>query len=476
MKSRDIRYVLDTNEVKPSKSLGQNFLTDENVARWIVEQLEVTSDDCVVEVGPGTGALTEHVAPLCRKLILVEFDSRLAAYQRERWQDSPHVEVHHADGASWDPRGLFAEAPVKFLGNLPYSAGGAILQNFLSRPSAVSRAVVMLQKEFIDRILATDKDDAYGLLSLRIQKNWIPKALKTIPPEAFHPRPRIDSTVMLLTPRPAAEFPPYDDRLLDELMRKAFAQRRKQIKKQLPSSPPWEQVAAAIGAPLTARPEELSLEQWIKLSIQYDTHPLAGIPQKDDELLTIADAQDQPVGEATRKAIHEGKLIHRAVHIFVRNKHGDILLQKRSIWKDRHPSVWDSSAAGHVDAGESYEQSAQRELQEELGIDHSHLLRIGHLSPSDANGQEHVELYLAEHSGKVKFPAAEIETVQWFSPALIQAWIQRRPQDFASSFLECWEIFQATGQKLSIPARENELQAPIPTPDSTQPSNDLYYD
>lgn len=123
MKPSEIRNVLEDHEVRPSKSLGQNFLTDENVARWIVEQLEIRPQDCVVEVGPGTGSLTEHAVPLCRKLVLVEFDSRLAEYQKERWAGDPHVEVHHADGASWDPRGLFAEAPVKFLGNLPYSAG-----------------------------------------------------------------------------------------------------------------------------------------------------------------------------------------------------------------------------------------------------------------------------------------------------------------------------------------------------------------
>ena len=119
MKPSEIRNVLEDHEVRPSKSLGQNFLTDENVARWIVEQLEIRPQDCVVEVGPGTGSLTEHAVPLCRKLVLVEFDSRLAEYQKERWAGDPHVEVHHADGASWDPRGLFAEAPVKFLGNLP---------------------------------------------------------------------------------------------------------------------------------------------------------------------------------------------------------------------------------------------------------------------------------------------------------------------------------------------------------------------
>ena len=238
MKASQIHRVLDDFSVSPSRALGQNFLIDENIARWIVSQLEIAPTDCVVEVGPGTGALTEHIAPLCRKLILVEFDARLADYQRKRWEGDPHVEVHQADGASWDPRPLFAEQPVKFMGNLPYSAGGAILSNFLTSPCACSRAVVMLQKEFIDRILATPGDESYGLLSLRIQRDWIPRALRTVPPEAFSPRPKIDSTVMLLTPRDERAFPPYDHRLMDELMRRCFSQRRKQMHKQLPASPP----------------------------------------------------------------------------------------------------------------------------------------------------------------------------------------------------------------------------------------------
>ena len=78
MNATQIHEVLNKFEVSPSKSLGQNCLIDENIAKWIVSQLEITPDDCVVEVGPGTGALTEHMAPLCRKLILVEFDARLA--------------------------------------------------------------------------------------------------------------------------------------------------------------------------------------------------------------------------------------------------------------------------------------------------------------------------------------------------------------------------------------------------------------
>lgn len=440
MNASQIHQVLDSFSVTPSKSLGQNFLVDENIARWIVSQLEITAEDCVVEVGPGTGALTEHIAPLCRKLILVEFDSRLAEYQRTRWADTPHVEVHHADGASWDPRRLFAEQPVKFMGNLPYSAGGAILANFLTSPCACSRAVVMLQKEFIDRILAKPGDDAYGLLSLRIQMDWVPRALKTVPPEAFSPRPKIDSTVMLLTPRNPLELPPYDHRLMDELMRRCFSQRRKQMHKQLPASPPWAEVAAATGVSPTARPEELGLAKWVELARAYDPHPLAGVAQKDEELFDVVDEQDCVLRQATRREVHEQNLMHRAVHILVFNKNRDCLLQKRSMHKDRHPGVWDSSAAGHLDAGEDYETAARRELAEELGITDTPLIPVGTLPPSPATGFEHVAVYAAVQDGRVSFPAAEIEGVLPFPPALIDTWLQRRPQDFADAFPLCWQM------------------------------------
>lgn len=440
MNKTQIQAVLESKGVSPSKSLGQNFLTDENVARWIVAQLEIQPEDCVVEVGPGTGALTEHIAPLCRKLILVEFDARLAEYQRERWAGDEHVEVHHADGASWDPRPLFAEKPVKFMGNLPYSAGGAILANFLTSPCAVERAVVMLQKEFIDRILAQPGEDAFGLLSLRMQMDWVPKALKTVPPEAFSPRPKIDSTVMLLTPRDPLSLPPYDHRLADELMRRCFSQRRKQMHKQLPAEPAWADVAERCGLNPQARPEDVTLAQWVALTNCYDPHPLAAVPQKDDELFDVVDEQDRVLRQATRKEVHDQGLIHRAVHILVFNKNRDCLLQQRSLLKDRHPGVWDSSAAGHLDAGEDYDTAARRELEEELGIADAKLIRLGSLPPTPQTGMEHVVVYAAMHTGKVHFPAAEISGVMPFSAALIDAWMARRPQDFANSFAEVWKL------------------------------------
>lgn len=440
MKPTQIREVLTEHSVTPSKALGQNFLVDENIARWIVAQLDPQPEDCVVEVGPGAGSLTEHIAPLCRKLILVEYDARLAEYQRQRWAEHPHVEVHHADGATWDPRPLFAEQPVKFLGNLPYSAGGAILANFLTSPCACSRAVVMLQKELVERILSHPGDESYGLLSLRIQMDWVGKLLKIVPPEAFSPRPKIDSAVMLLTPRAETSLPPYDHRLMDELMRRCFAQRRKQMHKQLPATRDWKETSAALGISLTARPEELGLEEWVRLTRAYDTHPLADLPQKSEELFDVVDAQDNVLYQATRAEVHEKGLIHRAVHILVFNKNRDCLLQKRSMLKDRHPGVWDSSAAGHLDAGEDYATAARRELAEELGITEAPLIHLGNLPPSPETGMEHVALYAARYDGRVHFPAAEISAVLPFSAKSIDTWIARRPQDFASSFIICWQL------------------------------------
>lgn len=298
----------------------------------------------------------------------------------------------------------------------------------------------MLQKEFTDRMAAKPGDDAYGLLSLRTQMDWVPRALRIVPPEAFSPRPKIDSTVMLLTPRDELSLPPYDHRLMDGLMRRCFAQRRKQMHKQLPGDPPWAQVSAATGVSPTARPEELGLAAWVDLTRAYDTHPLAAIAQKGEELFDVVDEHDTVLGQATRREVHEKGLMHRAVHILVFNKNHDCLLQKRSMLKDKHPGVWDSSAAGHLDAGEDYESAARRELQEELGIEGVRLLHLGNIPPSALTGWEHVALYAALYDGKVHFPAAEISGVMPFSASVIDSWLARRPEDFASSFALCWQL------------------------------------
>lgn len=438
MIQREILKVLENHGIRPSKQLGQNFLVDANIARWIVDRLDPQPDDAVVEVGPGTGALSEHLAGKVRRLILVEFDARLAAWLREKFADRDDIEIHHADGAKFDPRVLFKHRPIKFLGNLPYSSGGAILRNFLNRPHPFERAVIMLQKEVIDRLAASPGTKDYGVLSLRVQSGWHVEPMRTVPPEAFHPRPHIDSSVAVLRPRDPAGFPPYDARLFDELIRRGFAQRRKQLGKQLPASPPWPDVAKKLGLTPSARAEELTLTQWIAVARAYDDHPLKENPQHHGEIFDVVDDHDQVTGTATRAEVHANRLMHRAVHVFLRNKRDEILLQQRSMLKDVHPGDWDSSVSGHVDAGETYDQAAHREIREEMGVTSGGLREITHITPCENTGWEHVRLFTADHHGPIRFPCAEIQAAQWFPVAEIDAWIASRPSDFATGFLECW--------------------------------------
>ena len=444
MNGQEIREVLDRAGVLPSKQLGQNFLIDANISRWIVSQLELKPDEAVVEVGPGAGSLTEHLLGKARRVILIEFDARLAEDLRKRYKDRDDVEVHLADGAKFDRRFLFKHRPVKFLGNLPYSSGGAIMKNLMSRPHPFSRAVIMLQKEVIDRLGAQPGTKDYGILSLRMQVNWKIQPLKVVPPEAFHPRPSIDSAVAVLTPREEKDEPVFDVRLFDELVRRGFAQRRKQMGKQLPDTHDWKEVAEQLGLSTTVRGEELDLKKWIELTRAYDTHPLKDKPQSDDEIFDVVDENDVPVGKATRAEVHAKNLIHRAVHVLVFNRNGDLWLQKRSLRKDKNPGVWDSSVSGHLDAGENYLTAAIRELGEEIGVEKKaeDLKYAVSAKPCKATGWEHIQLFTTQYDGSVDFPAAEIDSMMPFPVSEIEAWSKSQPEDFSSAFLELFRAWR----------------------------------
>jgi len=444
MTGNQIREVLDRARVFPSKQLGQNFLVDANISRWIVSQLELKPDEAVVEVGPGAGSLTEHLLGHARRVILIEFDPRLANDLRERFKDRDDVEVHHADGAKFDRRFLFKHRPLKFLGNLPYSSGGAIMKNLLSAPHPFSRAVIMLQKEVIDRLGAQPGTKDYGILSLRMQVNWNVQPLRVVPPEAFYPKPNIDSSVAALTPREDKDAPTFDARLFDELVRRGFAQRRKQLKKQLPPSPPWEEISEQMGLSATVRGEELDLAKWITLTRAYDSHPLKDQPQSGDELFDVVDENDVSTGTATRAEVHAKDLIHRAVHVLVMNRKGDIWLQKRSLKKDRNPGLWDSSVSGHLDAGEDYRTAASRELGEEIGIEGvapDDFEAVASVKPSKENGWEHIHLFQIKHEGPVNFPASEIEAMMPFPTDEIEAWVANKPDDFSPAFRLLFGLF-----------------------------------
>lgn len=439
MNLSELQSLLKRFDLTPSRKLGQSFLVDTGASQWIASQLRVGPDDCVIEVGPGFGALTEHLAGKCRRLILVEADGRLARYLAEKYGPLG-VEVVHADATEYDVRPLFLEGSVKFIGNLPYSVGNTILERFLDAPSPVGEAIIMVQKEVADRFVAEPRSKDYGVLTLMLQERWRISKLRTVGPELFHPRPAVDSTIVRFDPRPPGELPPHSPEVYEEVVKRGFSQRRKQLHNNLQLDK--EQAAGifgAMGLPVTARAEELSLEQWVDLSNRLDPHPCSVLPPAATESLDAVDENDTVIDTLPRRQIHAGKHLHRAVHVFVRNKAGEIYLQFRSHLKDTHGLKWDSSASGHVDPGESYHDCAVREMWEEIWVEpKGEIVRIARINASEATDLEFIEVFLAEAKGRIRIHGKEVDSGRWFAPEFIGEWIEKRPQDFATGFITCF--------------------------------------
>ncbi len=159
-----------------------------------------------------------------------------------------------------------------------------------------------------------------------------------------------------------------------------------------------------------------------------------------DEIFDIVNERDELAGQERRSEVHRLGLRHRAVHVLVFNAHGDLFLQKRSMKKDCHPGVWDSSASGHLNAGEDYDACAVRELGEELGCHPGQPpARLFKLEACAETGQEFVWVYLCRAEGPFTLHPDEIDDGSWFTPAAITRWMEERPEDFASTVPLIWK-------------------------------------
>lgn len=444
MRLTDLQQLFAEHGIRPNKKLGQCFLIDDNISRWIVDQAEIGPDDVVVEVGPGAGALTRHLAGNCRKLVLVEKDAKLAALLKVRFADMDSVEVVHGDAVEYDVRPLFLEGPVKLIGNLPYSVGNEILRNFLSPPSPVESAVVMVQKEVAERLCAKPNTKDWGILGLMIQERWEPDFLKTIGPQPFFPRPEIDSSIVKLTKRSVDSLPTHCPQVFESFVRRGFSQRRKQLRKNLGiDAETWAPIVESLGISSTVRAEELSLRQWVDLSNLADPHPAGVHAQSGEEIFDVVDENDQVIRQEKRAVVHNEGLLHRAVHIFVFNRAGELYLQQRSMLKDTHGGKWGSSCSGHVDGGETYADSAVRELEEELFLRSKEPLEfLGRLPAGPETDQEFVEIYRTTgKASAIRYHGNEIDAGGFFPVELVERWIQARPEDFTPGFLSCFRGF-----------------------------------
>ena len=441
MKLSDIRATLQEIHVSPVKTLGQNFLHDQNLARWIVDQAQITSDDYVLEIGPGLGALTELLLEKGARVLAIEKDTRLANFLHERFARE-RLEILNIDALKFDARNLFMYRRVKLVGNLPYNISSQLLLKFLAPLNPISLWLFVLQKEMAARLSAKPSTHDYGALTLRIQLRHHVKYLRTVSATVFLPRPEVDSAVVRILPRDPRELPPHDKELLLELIRLGFSQRRKQLRKLLRERvDDWDTLARHLNIDPKARAEELSLLQWIGVVNFIAPLLCPDIGLTNNERFPIVDKNDRILRDASRSQVHGNNLRHRAVHILIFNPIGEVYLQQRSRWKDRHPLKWDSSAAGHVIATERYDDTAQRELKEELGISVA-LKKIVKLSASERTDHEFVWLYRGEVAGNLSPSRTEIEAGAFFPEKIIDGWVAARPEDFAPGFIECWKVYR----------------------------------
>jgi 16S rRNA (adenine1518-N6/adenine1519-N6)-dimethyltransferase len=257
--------------VKPKQSLGQNFLIDENIVGNIIRDLRPSLQDAIVEVGPGQGALTGHLAERAGHLLIVEIDGRVIESLRERFS-APNVVILHEDFleidlASWAAR--FGTA-LRVVGNLPYHLTSPILFKVFEEAASVRDLTIMVQREVARRITAVPGTKEYGILSVMTRFYGRAKQLFTVSPNCFFPKPKVTSSVIQITMDATANA--VDAELFRTVVRTAFGKRRKTLRNSLRFLPyPEETVLPALerlAFPLEKRPEELSVEEFRELTRQ----------------------------------------------------------------------------------------------------------------------------------------------------------------------------------------------------------------
>ena len=275
---------------KNSKSLGQNFLTDPDVIRAIVEGAGVSESDLVIEIGPGFGVLTDEAAKHAGKVIAIELDKDLLPVLDFTLASHKNVEIINEDVLKIDLNDLIERelggetdcdteisgnskpklTTVRIIGNLPYYITTPILMKLLESEVNAESIVVMMQKEVAERILAEPGGKEYGALSVAVQYRTIAETIAEVPKESFFPAPKVDSQVLKLTLREDPAVNPLDEEMFFRMVKAGFSQRRKTILNSLSTSGfPKEEIAAcldAVNIDNKRRAETLSLQDFCSIA------------------------------------------------------------------------------------------------------------------------------------------------------------------------------------------------------------------
>ena len=265
----------------PSRSakrrFGQNFLVDRNVVDRIVAAVAPRSDETIVEIGSGQGALTARLLEATGRVVAIEFDRELVPFLRTKFAGVANLHLLEADALTTDFRKAIAPAPrARVVANLPYNIATAILQRLIEQRECLSEMVLMLQREVVDRITAEPGSSERGYLSVLIEAYCEAEKLFDVPPQAFRPVPKVWSTVVRLRVRPKIAVEVRDEALLWQIVSAGFAQRRKTILNNLRDAPESIQellekrggasiVLCDACIPPLRRAETFALEEWAML-------------------------------------------------------------------------------------------------------------------------------------------------------------------------------------------------------------------
>ncbi len=250
---------------KARKRFGQNFLRDHVVIRRIVACINPKKDQCVVEIGPGRGALTEDIINVTKRIDVVELDHDLIPILKMNLFRYPGLTVHEADAMKFDFSSLAQEQAIRIIGNLPYNISTPLIFHLLSQASSIKDMHFMLQKEVVDRLSACPGDSLYGRLSVMVQYYCQVESLFIVGPESFDPAPRVNSAIVRMTPYKMLPFHVYDIKILENIVRIGFHQRRKTLRnnyKGILSNEDFE----ILNIDSALRPERLDVESFVRIS------------------------------------------------------------------------------------------------------------------------------------------------------------------------------------------------------------------
>ncbi|WP_143450844.1 16S rRNA (adenine(1518)-N(6)/adenine(1519)-N(6))-dimethyltransferase RsmA, partial [Limosilactobacillus reuteri] len=283
------RAIMEKYGIHTKKSFGQNFLTDLNVLKNIVEAADITDNDNVIEIGPGIGALTEQLAQAAGEVLALEIDQDLIPVLKEVLSPYDNVKVINQDVLQANLPELIKKEfkdpsrPIKVVANLPYYITSPILMNLLASPVEWATICVMMQKEVAQRLTAKPGTKQYGALTLAIEYQMQAKIAFDVSRKVFVPSPNVDSAIVVLTPRTnPLPVQPFDKQKLFGFIRGCFAHRRKSLWNNLQSvigkDPAVKEKMTAVLAQLDISPkispEKLTLAQFIELAIDLQSQNL----------------------------------------------------------------------------------------------------------------------------------------------------------------------------------------------------------